>query len=283
MLDQQIIRRGFERAAAGFDAHDFLHREIRGRLLARLPAIRIEPNLVVDLGAGTGAALDELQTRFPDASILPIDLTPAMLDAGPAAASGICADAARLPLPDGSTDVIFSNLMLHHCPHPADVLVEARRVLRSPGLIIFTTLGPNSLLELGRAWATADGYSHISPFADMHDVGDALVQAGFAEPVVDSQMLTITYGDVASLVADLRHAGSTNATEHRNRGLTGRDAAGRLHAACHAQADGAGRIPITIDVIFGLAWASDDPARHRSTDTIEIPVERLGRIRREYP
>jgi len=281
MLDQKLIRRGFARAAAGFDANDFLHREIRGRLLARLQAIRIEPQLVVDLGAGTGAALDELQNRFPDASVLPIDLTFAMLDAGPAAAGGICADAARLPLPNRSVDVIFSNLMLHHCPDPAAVLTEARRVLRSPGLMIFTTLGPNSLLELGRAWATADDYSHISPFADMHNVGDALVRAGFAEPVVDSQVLTITYGDVDSLVADLRYAGSTNATEHRNRGLTGRNAARRLHAACHAQTDADGRIPITIDVIFGLAWAGEDTARRRPGDAIEIPLDRLGGIHRE--
>lgn len=283
MLDQQIIRRGFERAAAGFDAHDFLHREIRGRLLDRLQAIRIEPTVVVDLGAGTGAALDGLETRFPGASILPIDLTQAMLSAGPAARRAICADAARLPLPDQSTDVIFSNLMLQHCPDPAAVLVEARRVLRSPGLIMFSTLGPNSLLELGRAWATADRHSHITPFLDMHDMGDTLVRAGFAEPVVDSQVLTITYGDVESLIADLRHAGTTNATEHRNRGLTGRDAAGRLYAACHAQADSDGRLPITIDVIFGLAWAGSDVVRRDAGEAIEIPVNRLGRIRRGDP
>ncbi|MFW2403323.1 MAG: methyltransferase domain-containing protein [Gammaproteobacteria bacterium] len=277
MLDQQLIRRGFERAATGFDEHDFLHREIRERLLDRLAAVRIEPTLVIDLGAGTAAATPALAKRFPQATILPIDLTPAMLMAGDATGAALCADAAHLPLADATADVVFSNLMLHHCPDPAAVLTEARRVLRSPGLLIFTTFGPNSLLELGRAWATADRFSHISPFADMHNIGDALVRAGFAEPVIDSQVLTVTYGAVDSLIADLRNAGSINATVDRNRGLTGRAAAQRLYAACRAQADADGRIPITLDVVFGIAWAGEKPPRRNPNDPIEIPIERLGR------
>lgn len=278
MLEQKLIRRGFERAAAGFDERDFLHREIRGRLLDRLQAVRIEPRVVVDLGAGTGAALRDLGTRFPDAAILPIDLTHAMLRAG-AAASGICADAAKLPLADRSVDVIFSNLMLHHCPDPATVLAEARRVLRSPGVLLFTTFGPASFLELGRAWATADRFSHISPFADMHNIGDELARGGFAEPVMDSQVLTITYDSFDKLVTDLRNAGAANATEQRNHGLTGRVAAGRLRAACEAQANAEGRIPITLDIIFGIAWAGDGARRRGPDDPIEIPVERIGRNR----
>ncbi|MBT8443904.1 MAG: methyltransferase domain-containing protein [Gammaproteobacteria bacterium] len=277
MLDQKLIRRGFERAAAGFDEHDFLHREIRERLLERLAAVRIEPRLVIDLGAGTGAATAALEKRFPAATIVPIDLTRAMLAAGGATRNALCADAAQLPLPDASADVVFSNLMLHHCPDPAAVLAEGRRVLRSPGLLLFTTFGPDSLLELGRAWATADRFSHISPFADMHNIGDSLVRAGFAEPVIDSQVLTITYGAVESLTTDLRNAGSSNATPDRNRGLTGRAAAQRLHDACRAQAGADGRIPITLDIVFGIAWAGEDRPRRSPGGPVEIPLERLGR------
>lgn len=277
MLDQETIRRGFERAAPGFDEQDFLNREIRGRLLERLHAVSVEPSAVLDLGAGTGAALPELRARFPDAAILQIDITHAMLNAGGASERGICADAARLPLADGSVDVIFSNLMLHHCPDPAGALAEARRVLGHPGVLLFTTFGPNSLLELGRAWATADRYSHIAPFADMHNVGDALVRAGFTEPVIDAQALTITYRRFENLVEDLRNAGSANATEQRNRGLTGRGAAERLRAACYAQADANGHIPITIEVVFGIAWAGDESPRRDHDGPIEIPLERVGR------
>jgi malonyl-CoA O-methyltransferase len=114
----------------------------------------------------------------------------------------------------------------------------------------------------------------------MHNVGDALVRAGFTEPVIDSQVLTITYGEVDSLIADLRNAGSVNATPDRNRGLTGRVAAQRLRAACHAQAGPDGRIPITIDVVFGIAWAGDRPSRSDPNEAIEIPLHRIGRSRR---
>jgi len=276
MLDQKTIRRGFERAAAGFDAHDFLHREIRERLLERLQAFRMEPQIIADVGAGTGAALPALRQRFPDAQLLPIDLTAAMLRAGPDRMQAICADAARLPLADATIDLAFSNLMLHHCPDPPAVLAEIRRVLRVPGALLFTTFGPNSLLELGRAWATADHYSHICPFPDMHNIGDTLLQAGFAEPVIDSQVLTITYANIDKLIADLRQAGSTNATANRNPGLTGRGAGERFRLACAAQADADGRIPLTIDVVFGIAWTS---AAAREGGPIEIPLERIARRR----
>ena len=283
MLDQTLIHRGFKRAAPRFDEHDFLHREIRERLLDRLDAIRIEPARILDLGAGTGGAGPGLAARFPDADVFAIDLTHAMLKASVVSntprRSRICADAARLPLPNASIDIIFSNLMLHHCPDPDAVLAEARRILIHPGLFIFTTFGPNTLIELGRAWATADRHSHISPFADMHNVGDALVRSGFTEPVIDSQILTITYENLDRMIADLRHAGTCNATEHRNRGLTGRHAGERLRAAYAALADADAKLPVTIEVIFGIAWAGESgPPRPPGAD-FEFPVDALVRTR----
>ena len=277
MLDQKLIRRGFARAAAHFDEHDFLHREIRDRLLERLQAVRIEPRTVLDLGAGTGGALASLRSRFPNARTLPVDLTPEMLAAGAAAGSAVCADAARLPLQDASVDVVFSNLMLHHCPEPPAVLAEVRRVLTDDGVFVLTTLGPTSLLEVGRAWATADSYTHIAPFTDMHDLGDLLVRSGFAEPVLDSQVLTVTYGEFDKLVADLRHAGGTNANAGRNPGLTGRNTARLFRSACEAQASADGRIPVTIEVVFAIAWAGALEATRPSGDAVEIPLDALQR------
>lgn len=277
MLDQKIIRRAFERAAPDFERHAFLHREIRDRLLERLVAVRITPDIVVDLGAGTGAALGGLRDRCPRATVVPIDLTPGMLAAGTAAGRGICADAARLPLPDDSIDLVFSNLMLHHCPAPEAVLREARRVLRSGGAVLFSAFGPTTLLQLGRAWATADRFSHIAPFPDMHDLGDALLACGFAEPVLDSQVLTITYDDFDKLIADLRHGGACNATEGRNRGLTGRAAARRLRAALKALAGPDGRWPITVEAIFAIAWAAGPRPGTTRGGEIEVPLDRLRR------
>ncbi len=273
MIDQQRIRRAFARAAAGFDAADFLHREVRERLLTRLLVVAATPELILDLGAGTGGATNGLRERFPDARIVSVDLAPAMLAAG-ATQAAVCADAARLPLTDGCVDLIYSNLMLHHCPDPVATLGEARRVLDDSGLMLFTTFGRRSFIELGRAWATADHYTHIAPFVEIQELGDMLAASGFIEPVLDSQTLTVTYDDLDRLMRDLRHAGSTNATSNRNAALTGRGAWRRLAAAYDQLRDTDGKLPVTVEVISGLAWAGT-----RRGD-IEIPIGQIGRTPR---
>ena len=285
MLDQRLVRRGFERAAATFAEHDFLHAEIRARLLDRLDAIRVEPARIVDLGSGAGGAGTALAERFPAADMVAIDLSPAMLRADRAGDSGrrtrLCADAAQLPLATESIDVIVSNLMLHHCPDPDAVLAEARRALRIPGVLLLTTFGPDTLQELGRAWATADHYSHIAPFTDMHNVGDALVRAGFTEPVIDSQTLTINYAQFERMIADLRLAGTCNATPERNRGLTGRHAGERLRAAYQALTNDNGQFPVTIEVIFAIAWTGESTHHGAPIDSmggeISFALDRLAR------
>ena len=122
--------------------------------------------------------------------------------------AAICADARSLPIAGNTIDLIFSNLLLQHCPDPLSILKEVRRVLRFPGVFTFTTLGPKSLVELGEAWAGADNFSHIAPVLNMHDLGDALIYVGFSEPVMYTETLTITYKSLARAMADLRGVGS---------------------------------------------------------------------------
>jgi malonyl-CoA O-methyltransferase len=276
MIDQSRIRHTFARAAAHFDSNDFLHQEVRERLLERLLAIVAEPAWIVDLGAGTGGATPGLTSRFPTARILSVDSSPAMLAAGQATQLRVCADAAGLPLAEGSVDLVISNLMLHHCPDPTAVLTEARRVLSDQGLLLLTTFGRRSLTELGRAWATADRFTHIAPFFDMLDLGNLFAATGFAEPVLDSQTLTVTYDSLGRMMRDLRSAGSTNSTDGRNRGLTGRGTWRRL-AAAYDQLRGAdGKLPVTLEIIFGVTWAG---RRTKGGHEVEISVDA---IRRDY-
>lgn len=283
ILDQQRIRRSFRRAAPGYDAADFLHREVRARMLDRLALTRIEARQILDLGAGTGGAALELRRRYPEATIVNLDLVPAMLRAGSASirvASGlaVCADAARLPFADANMDLIFSSLMLPWCPNPVAVLTEARRVIRFPGLFSFTTLGPDTLAELRSAWGDADGFSHVLPFMDMHDLGDVLLHAGFAEPVVDAERLTVTYADVSGLYADLRGIGSINATLDRNPGLTGAGSWARMQSVYEDHRDRDGRLPATLEIIYGQAWCAEPSARTGgSSEEFEIPIDRLSR------
>jgi malonyl-CoA O-methyltransferase len=282
VLDKRRIRTAFERAAPGFDDADFLHSDLRGRLLNRLGIAQIEPEFILDLGAGTGAASAGLAAHYPDARIIAVDFAAQMLAAGRHdnqtgyPVDALCADGARLPIADASIDLIFSNLMLHHCPDPVAVLTEARRVLRFPGLLIFTTFGPDSLIELRSAWAGADDRSHVFEFTDMHHIGDALIRSGFAEPVLDVETLTITYEHFPRLMADLRGVGSINATDNRNPGLTGKKNWQRMSDAYEQYRDAEGRLPVTLEIVYGLGWCGQpEPRRTLSDGGIEIPIENL--------
>jgi len=285
VLDERRIRRAFERAAPGFNAADFIHGNIRGRLLDRLQVVHLDPEWILDLGAGSGLGSAGLGARYRDSRIIAVDFSERMLAAveysGSATRSiaAICADATSLPIKDGSIDLIFSNLMLHHCSEPRLILAEARRTLRFPGLLIFTMLGQDSLIELREAWMAADDCSHIAAFMDMHHVGDALVQAGFVEPVIDVETLTITYENLTQFMADLRGVGSINATEHRNRSLTGRQAWQRMSDAYERCRADNGRLPVTLEVIYGLAWCGKPVKGARiSGMEIEFPVADLGNL-----
>jgi malonyl-CoA O-methyltransferase len=279
--DRRAVARAFRRAARGLPASGFLYAEIRARLLERLELVRLSPEVVLDLGCGKSEAGAALATRFPRARIVAIDLVP--VDTGPGIAgdaSFICADATRLPLPTASTDLAFSSLMLPWCA-PEAVFSEVRRVLRFPALFSFATFGPDTFRELRAAWAAVDRLSHVQDFEDMHNLGDALVRSGFAEPVVDSETLTVTYDNVSRLAAELQAMGASNLAAGRSRSLTGRRAWARMAAAYEGLRRPDGRLPLTIEVIYGQAWAPEPRgAGSEAAREIAVPVGRIGRGRR---
>ncbi len=282
-LDPRQIRRAFARAAPGYDQADFIQSAVRDRLLERLQWLRLDPRHVIDLGAGTGKAGVVLQARFPEARVIAVDLVPAMLDTARRRDDGpphavICADATRLPFADHSIDMVFSSLMVHWCASPLAVFSEIRRVLRFPGVLSFSTLGPASFGELREAWAQGDDTPHVMPFPEPPALVDALVQAGLAEPVVDTDRLTIRYRELSQLLADLRATGTANASMARRRGLTGRGAWARMRAAYENQRDGEGSLPATLEILCGQAWAPDpDAPRRRGGGEASIPLHQLGR------
>jgi malonyl-CoA O-methyltransferase len=279
-IDRRQVRRSFARAAASYDGADVLQTEVRDRLLERLDWVQLQPRRVLDLGTGTGKALAALAARYPEAEIFGLDLTPAMLRVAgrDPALLLVCADAARLPFPDQSLDLVFSSLAIHWSPALDQVLGEVRRVLRHPGLFTFTTPGPASYRELRRAWGAVDDTPHVIPFPEMRALGDGLVRAGLAEPVMDTDTLTLKYREFGQLVADLRATGTTNASTGRRPGLTGRQAWSRLAAAYEEERGADGLLPATVEVVFGQAWAPGTPRRRRAPDDeIAVPIDRLGR------
>lgn len=261
-LDRSGVRRSFDRASSGYDEAAVLQARVRAELLDRLHWIGIAPAQVLDLGCGTGDGARQLKQRYPRAFAVALDIAPGMLrEAGRRSRifrrfERVCGDAYRLPLADASIDLVFSNLLLQWCDAPDEVLAEVRRVLRPGGFLSFSTLGPDTLTELREAWKAADDASHVSSFLDMHDVGDALTRAGFAEPVLDVERLTLAYTDVIALTRDLKAIGAHNAAAGRARGLTGRGKWRAMTDAYEAfRRDG--RLPATYEVIYGAAWSPE--------------------------
>ncbi len=282
VLDQQAIRRAFNRASGHYDASAVLQVEVGTRLLQRLDLVSIDPALILDAGCGTGQAIRPLLRRYRGSSVIALDLSEGMLRQARKrrrwfrSASPVCADASGLPLRDGSVDLIFSNLMLQWCSDLDAVLAEFRRVLRTGGLLSFTTFGPDTLRELRDAWREADGHVHVSRFLDMHDIGDALVRAGLAEPVLDVDYFCLTYDSVTDLMRDLRAIGASNAAGGRNRSLTG---PGRLRTVAsayekHRRED---RLPATWEVVFGFAWGGTSRSGVAGSRETRVPVGNIGR------
>jgi malonyl-CoA O-methyltransferase len=280
-LDPRAVRRSFERASLTYDQAAAVQGEIRTRLLERLDIVRLQPQRVLDLGAGTGQAARSLQRRYRSAQVLAVDLAPAMLRQGRRPLSflrgfaRIAADAHRLPLPDASLDLVFSNLMLEWCHDPDVVFREIHRVLRPGGLLTFTTLGPDTLMELRSLWRQVDAHTHVHRFIDMHDLGDALMRTGFAEPVMDAERLTITYPDLATLVRELQGSGSTNVASGRARGLLGRGRWSALQQHSEALKRN-GALPVSVEVVYGHAWAGAQRERRPDRAEVRVPLGAIG-------
>lgn len=258
-LDQRQVRRAFGRAAASYEDHDVLQREVQQDLLSRLDFYLEKPARVLDVGAGTGRGTALLKTRYPKADVIAMDLALPMLRQARRHSrllkpiARVAGDATRLPLADHSVDVLHSNLCFQWCDDLAPLFAECVRVLRTDGFLVFSTFGPDTLRELRAAWAGNDTAPHVARFLDMHDVGDAMLAAGLRDPMLDVSRYTLTYDEPQGLLRDLKGLGATNADATRVRGLTGRDRYRRMLDTYESlRVDGL--IPATWEVVTAHAW-----------------------------
>jgi len=260
-LERAAVRSSFDRASGSYESAARLQRTVADELLERLESFRAAPQVVLDLGAGTGRATAQLRRRFRGAQVIGLDLSLGMLTQARRHLklwqrfARVCADAQRLPLRTGSVDLVFSSLMLQWCEPLDAALAEVRRVLRAGGLFLFSTLGPATLQELRAAWAAADGYNHVNHFLDVHDVGSALMRAGLAEPVLDVDHHELRYPDTLTLMRDLKALGAHNVTAGRPRTLLGRQHLQRMQAAYEPLRQ-AGTLPSTWEVIYGVCFGT---------------------------
>lgn len=260
-LNTSDVQRRFDRAARGFDTADFAHGVTRDGLLSRIAATVVDAHVVVDLGAGTGAAMQPLRQRFRGADIIALDISRKMLDRCRTRGSWfskpklIQADATSLPFANQSVDVIFSNMLLPWVNDSAKFAREISRVLRQDGLFAFTTLGPDSLFTLRQAWAEVDDYDHVNRFQDMHDLGDAMVGAGLRDPVLDVDRLLVTYASADKLFRDLTATGARNSLSNRRRSLSGRSGIDAVRSRLDAGRV-RGKLQLPLELIYGHCWGA---------------------------
>jgi len=258
------MRRSFDKAATTYDQAAVLQREVCVRALERLDLVKLDPAAIIDAGCGTGFASLALHKRYPRAKLVALDIAPAMLRKarsripvwrkwiGSSRDVFVCGDNERLPLRSACVDMLWSNLAFQWVNDLPAVFAESQRVLRPGGLLMFTTFGPDTLKEL-RAACAADGKVHVNRFIDMHDIGDMMIGAGFADPVMDMEYVTLTYTDVRSVMRELKALGAHNVAVGRNRGLTGKQTLREIERR-YESFRRAERLPATFEIIYGHAW-----------------------------
>lgn len=276
-IDKSRMRQSFHRAAKQYDAAAILQRQVREEMLSRLNVVKLEPGVILDAGCGTGHGLSALLKRFKKAQGIALDIAEGMLSRSKllfpwyrfwqASPRFVCADIEAMPIATASVDMVWSNLAVQWCNDMDAVLREFRRVLKPEGLLMFATLGPDTLKEL-RA-ASGNDHTHVSRFIDMHDIGDALTRAGFSAPVLDVMHYTLTYDTVESVMRDLKAIGAHNATVGRAKGLSGKRFLQNLRQGYEVfRRDG--KLPATYEVVFVHAWTGSQPYTAPGTSPVQF-------------
>ena len=275
LLNVSSIRKSFDAAAKEYDQFAVLQHTVTDRLIESFEHIRTQPEMILDLGAGTGYGSKKLRKEFKKARIIQVDLSDAMLKKSKTKTYRffsrdhfLCADASKIPLPDLSVDLVFSSLMMQWCNDLDAVFSEIRRVLKPGGLFIFTTFGPDSLKELRESWRVVDDTVHVNVFIDMHDIGDSLMRHNLGSPVLNIEHLVFTYDSCRDLMLDLKNVGAHNINSGRRKTLTGKNKLNKMIDYYERYRDN-NKLPATYEIIYGHAWRVDE-IKDRSTHSISL-------------
>lgn len=282
-LDKAMLIRSFDRSVEHYEEYAILQKTVAGRLLERLGLIRINPGWIIDMGAGTGMTARMLEKKYKSAQVLQIDISGRMLRHSRQRKKKffsrqhyVQADLENIPLADGSADLVFSSLAYQWCNDLDASFTEACRVLGPNGPFIFTILGPDTLKELRACWAAVDGSVHVNDFIDMHDAGDALGRAGFQGIVMDVEMITLEYTDCIKLMRELKKVGAQNVNASRLKTLTGKNRMQRVINE-YEQFRRDDRLPVTYEIVYGLAWKPAGGQARPHEDVSYVPVDSIGK------
>ncbi len=288
-LDAKKIAFRFNKAAHTYDEVAFVQRAAGSALLERLQGIKLQPQAILDLGCSTGHFEPLLMAAYPSAEIVGFDQAENMLKQAKfkkkieraSRVHWLAGRAESLPFSESRFELIYSNLMLHWSTDFQVVLNELSRILKPGGLLLFSIVGVDTLKELRYCWSQVDDNPHVHAFPDMHDVGDILLRAAFADPVMDVEYFTLLYSDTFALMKDLKGLGVQNLSVDRHRGLTSKKSLRALVQAYEALRHASGKLPATWEIIYGHAWAPlKKIARDRSSaNEIKVAVDSIGGLR----
>jgi malonyl-CoA O-methyltransferase len=272
------IARRFNRIANIYNTVAVLQQEVGSRLVERLEDVTPAPQLIIDAGTGTGNLVELLAKKFPSSHILAVDAAQNMLKQTKKYSKSffpLCADVLQLPLSDHCVDIIISNFMLEWCDEVVKVFQEFKRVLKPNGLLLFSTLGPDTFKELRESWAQVDVHTHVHSFLDMHDVGDILIEKKFTDPVVDVERFTFTYKTSDQLLRELRAMGIFNFHPDRSKNLISKSYFKRFLNEYEKLRGSDGKLPLTWEVIYGRAFAP--PFMASDSAEVRISVSQIKR------
>jgi len=278
-IDKRRMRRAFARAAIQYEENALLQQEVGDRMMERLSYLSYVPDRILDVGAGTGRLAHALDQKYKNAAVVALDIAVPMLQQAKKHNGWfrkiqlLAADAENIPLADETVDMIFSNLALQWCQNLPKTFEAWWRVMKPNGVLMFTTLGPDTLYELRQSWAAVDEHVHVNHFVDMHEVGDQLLRAGFVDPVMDVDRITMTYPDLTTLLKTLKGIGAHNVLTDQHRGLTGKTQFQQL-AAAYEQFRTADGLPATYEVVYGHAWMPPQKSLNAVAE-IYIPLDKV--------
>lgn len=249
----------------------------------RLQVVRLQPATVIDWWSHAGGSRAALQQAYPGARLIRVE-APGGAPAGPSAAWWSPQRWRRAPplvaateVPAQAAQLVWANMMLHAVPDPEAQMRQWRAALAVDGFLMFSTLGPDTLAGLRAIYRDAGWGSAHAAFTDMHDFGDMLIGAGFADPVMDQEHLTLTWATPEALLAELRTLGG-NADPARHAGLRTPGWRARLLAAIAERAGSDGRVGLEFELVYGHAF--NPLPRPRLAGETRVPLDDLRNMAR---
>jgi len=275
-IAKENIAASFSKAAANYERNAFLQKEVADRLLERLELMNSNPSTILDAGCGTGYCTRALKARFPKAKLFGVDLAQGMIEQANKRQKLFkkidyqVADMEELSFASNTFDLVVSNLAILWMDNPDLALKELNRVLKPKGLIVFSTMGPDTLIELRESWRSIDQNVHVNQFIDMHLIGDAVHKTGFENTVMDRDVITLSYKTMSGLMRELKGVGAHNMNQARSKGLFGRARFEKLIKAYEEFRQEDGGLPVTCEVIYGHAWKREEKLKDYHTYDVEL-------------